>query len=73
MAISQNLMHGSIKVTDSIYAWLNDSQVKDRISGLSKAKSRRTEPQTELEYYISQLSRVELKQALQQAANLLTN
>lgn len=72
-AISQNLMHGSIQVTDSIYAWLNDSQVKDRIASLSHTASERQEPQNEMEAYISKLTKTELKQALQQVTYLLTN
>ncbi len=71
-AISQNLMHGSIKVTDSIYAWLNDNQVKDRITSLSTNQAQ-PKNDTELAIYLSQLSKLELKQAIQVAADHLAN
>ena len=70
-AISQNLMHGSIKVTDGIYAWLNDNQVKDRITSLSINQAKQTKNATELGVYFSQLSKSELKQAIQLAADHL--
>jgi len=70
-AISQNLMHGSIKVTDSIYAWLNDNQVKDRIASLSTNQAQQPKNATELDILLSQLSKSELKQAIQLAADHL--
>ncbi len=70
-AISQNLMHGSIKVTDSIYAWLNDNQVKDRITSLSTNQAQQPKNDTELDILLRQLSKSELKQAIQLAADHL--
>ncbi len=72
-AISQNLMHGSIKVTDSIYAWLNNHQIKDRITGLSTTPNKRQQTNHPLDAYLSQLSKSDLKQAIQKSIDLLAN
>lgn len=69
-AISQNLMHGSIKVTDSVYAWLNDDQIKERICGLADS-SNHDISDNQLEIYLSQLSKSDLKQAIQKSIELL--
>lgn len=41
-AISQNLMHSSITITDSIYSVLSGADVQDRINGLGKSKDSKT-------------------------------
>lgn len=61
-AISQNLMHESIEITDSIYAPLLSSDVKDRIHAMTDNKSLSLE--TDLEKFISNLSRDELLEAV---------
>ena len=38
-AISMNLMHGDIRVTDSIYATLSSAELKDRVMGLSTSSA----------------------------------
>jgi site-specific recombinase XerD len=70
-AISQNLMHGSINVTDSIYAWLNSHQIKDRIAGLSTTGNQRPPSNHQLDAYLGQLSKTDLKQAIQKSIDLL--
>jgi integrase len=69
-AISQNLMHSNIRVTDSIYAWLNDHQIKDRISGLS-SEAKQPSANHPLHAYLNQLSKDELKQAISTSLDLL--
>jgi site-specific recombinase XerC len=71
-AISQNLMHGNIKVTDSIYAWLNDNEVKKRIAGLSKT-NRPAIPDSQFINYLRNLSKTELKQTVIHCAHLLAD
>ena len=70
-AISQNLMHGNINVTDSIYAWLNNHQIKDRIAGLSTTGNQRPPSNHQLDAYLGQLSKTDLKQAIQKSIDLL--
>jgi integrase len=70
-AISQNLMHSDIKVTDSIYAWLNNHQIKDRISGLSSDTNLLTSTNHPIQAYLSQLSKDELKQAISTSLDLI--
>ena len=61
-AVSMNLMHDSIEITDSTYAPMLSSDVQDRIAGLSgKAK---TLPDDELESYLNSLPREHMKHAL---------
>lgn len=61
-AVSMNLMHESIEVTDSTYAPLLSSDVQERIAGLSgKAMST---PGDELETFLNQLDRESQKRAL---------
>jgi len=68
-AVSMNLMHDSIEITDSTYAPMLSSDVQERIAGLSaKASSKQVhEPAPsdgELESFLSQLSQGDLKHAL---------
>jgi hypothetical protein len=37
-AISQNLMHSNLSITDGIYGILSDMDVKAQIQGLGKSK-----------------------------------
>ena len=70
-AISQNLMHSSIEVTDSIYAWLNNHQIRDRITSLSTTSNQNKQTNIQLEAYLSHLSKSDLKQAIQRSVELL--
>jgi site-specific recombinase XerD len=72
-AISQNLMHGSINVTDSIYAWLNGDEIKQRIVTLGHNASGLKTADNELEDFLCRLSRTELKQAIIRGAQLLAD
>lgn len=69
-AVSMNLMHDSIEITDSIYAPMLSSDVKERITNLSHEKE--SLPGKELESYLNQLSRDGMKQALIYLAGQLT-
>lgn len=71
-AISQNLMHGDIKITDSVYAWLNDHQIKERILGLSEKRALPHANNNQIQAYLSQLSVDELKQAINTSLDILT-
>jgi integrase len=68
-AVSMNLMHDSIEITDSTYAPMLSSDVQERIVGLSK-KNDSTQDQyashagDELESYLTSLNQDKLKQAL---------
>ncbi len=69
-AVSMNLMHDSIEITDSTYAPMLSSDVQERIAGLSgKATST---PDNELESYLNRLSRENMKHALVFIAGKLT-
>lgn len=71
-AISQNLMHGDIRITDSVYAWLNDHQIKERIIGLSAKKALPHPDNLQMKAFLSQLSTEELKQAISTSLDMLT-
>ena len=70
-AVSMNLMHESIEITDSIYAPLLSSEVKDRIAGLSTTDSIVVE--NDLQIYLNKLNQNQLKQALMFVADKLTS
>ena len=70
-AVSTNLMHGSITVTDSIYARIKDNEVKARIQGLDSNPVLC--PDDELQQFISNLSARQLPQALKYIAAQLSN
>ena len=65
-AISLNLMHEDIKVTDQIYAPLLNKEVKQRIAGLSNLST--TRPEGDLQTYFSSLSDADLSIAIRIAA-----
>ena len=75
-AVSMNLMHDSIEITDSTYAPMLSSDVQDRIAGLSgRAVSTPDEaPITgnEVETYLSSLGKESLGRALVFIAGKLT-
>jgi hypothetical protein len=61
-AVSMNLMHESIEITDRTYAPMLSSDVQERIAGLSgKATST---PDDELEIFLNKLDRESQKKAL---------
>ena len=69
-AVSMNLMHDSIEITDSTYAPMLSSDVQERISGLSgKAVST---PDSDLEAFLGQLGKDDLGKALVFIAGRLT-
>ncbi len=69
-AVSMNLMHDSIEITDSTYAPMLSSDVQERITGLSsKATSA---PDNELESYLNHLSRDNMKHVLVFIAGRMT-
>jgi integrase len=61
-AVSLNLMHNDIKVTDSIYAPILSDEVKNRIDGLVNQPG--SAPDDELEAYFQSLSNEQLTRAL---------
>ncbi len=70
-AISMNLMHSDIRVTDSIYAPLANNEVGNRIAGLAKAKPAAPAFDGDLPAVLSGLSDAELSQMLMVAARRL--
>ena len=59
-AISQNLMHANISITDGIYGMLSDIDVKNRITGLNENKGNDVvNTYKKLEEFIEQLKREE--------------
>jgi len=68
-AVSMNLMHADIRVTDSVYAPLASEEVRQRIAGLTSAvPSSRRRRTTDL---LDGLSNAELAQLLSEAAERL--
>ncbi|MBI9050024.1 MAG: hypothetical protein JEZ00_11425 [Anaerolineaceae bacterium] len=68
-AVSMNLMHDSIEITDSTYAPMLSSDVQERIAGLSKKTDPKLNYQAslvgdEMESYLTSLNQDKLKQAL---------
>lgn len=61
-AVSMNLMHESIEVTDSIYAPILHSDVQERIANL--AEKLESMPDNELESFLNSLDRESQKHAL---------
>jgi len=50
-AVSMNVMHSSMKITDEFYSNLNDGEVQNRISSLGKDKQTNSEDQTALNLF----------------------
>jgi hypothetical protein len=63
-AVSMNLMHADIRVTDGIYAPLVGSEVQDRIAGLTGQTIVSSSPSEGLAGFISKLSPAQLAEAL---------
>jgi len=68
-AVSMNLMHQDIRVTDSIYAPLASNEVQQRISGLTGAPAVPTTVAGETASFINTLSKVQLSEALMAIAH----
>jgi len=69
-AVSSNLMHADITITDEIYAPLLAKEVKQRIAGLGKNPTGG--PNTQLEVLLQNSQKSELKAALLLCAELLS-
>jgi len=69
-AVSMNMMHANIKITDQIYAPLLNSEVQQRIAGLLGQPT--TQPDDELQTYFRCLSDAELSIAIQIAAERMS-
>jgi len=61
-AVSMNLMHHDIEITDSLYATILSDEVKERIAGLSTMEI--AEPPDELDAYVSSLPNTELSKIM---------
>lgn len=68
-AVSMNLMHENLEITDGIYAPLLSSEVKTRITGLSNKSS--LVPDNQVENYLGNLDKEKLGQALMLIAEKL--
>jgi integrase len=69
-AVSMNLMHNDIKITDSIYAPLLSEDVKERIAGLTASSP--SMPETELDGVLDRLSNTDLSKVLRIVASRLS-
>jgi hypothetical protein len=69
-AVSMNLMHNDIKITDSIYAPILSEEVKERIAGLTASPLSMTE--TELDVVLDRLSNTDLSKVLRIVASRLS-
>lgn len=70
-AVSMNLMHSDIRVTDSVYAPLASNEVKRRIDGLTGGTAERGTADNYLAAFIDSLSDAELSQRLIAVADRL--
>lgn len=70
-AVSMNLMHDSIEITDSTYAPMLSSDVQERISNLT-TKSANMPDGDELEAYLGKLGKQDLRRAMVFLAEKLT-
>jgi len=69
-AVSMNLMHNDIKITDSIYAPILSEEVKDRIAKLTSGQD--SVPDTEFDDLLGQLSNADLSKVLRIVASRLS-
>ncbi len=69
-AVSMNLMHHDIKITDSIYAPILSEEVKERIAGLTASPP--SMPETEFDGVLDQLSNTDLSKVLRIVASRLS-
>ena len=63
-AVSMNLMHEDIRVTDGIYAPLVSDEVKQRVAGLTSQAGTRPQANGDLADFIRSLPDAQLSQAL---------
>ncbi len=63
-AVSMNLMHEDIRVTDGIYAPLAGSEVQHRIAGLTNSSATHLAIDNDLVVLIHTLSKQQLSEAL---------
>ena len=70
-AVSTNLMHEDIRVTDSIYARLASDEVKQRIAGLTTSATTRAVAGNRMTEFVSVLSQEQLSEALMAIAQQL--
>jgi integrase len=68
-AVSMNLMHNDIKITDSIYAPILSEEVKDRIAKLTSDQD--SVPDTEIDGFMGHLSNADLSKVLRVVAHRL--
>jgi integrase len=68
-AVSMNLMHADVKITDQIYAPLLENEVQQRIAGLSNQPI--AQPASDLHELFSRMSKTELTVAIQTAAEYI--
>jgi integrase len=71
-AVSMNLMHEDVQITDSIYAPLLGSEVRDRISRLAAGAGGSPIHEIELVQYVRGLSEGQMSKALHILADELT-
>ena len=71
-AVSRNLMHQDVTITDSIYASLLEDEVERRIAGLGEVTAPDLRDADEIEQYIQQLPQDRLVRVLKSAAARLT-
>jgi integrase len=71
-AVSVNLMHNDIRITDSTYARLAGAEVQQRISRLSQYDPHQSSLETDLAVLINGLSNSELSQVMTVIARRLT-
>ena len=69
-AVSMNLMHNDIKITDSIYAPILSEEVKERIAKLTT--DQESIPDTEIDGLLGQLSNADLSKVLRVVASRLS-
>lgn len=69
-AVSMNLMHEDIKVTDQIYAPLLSNEVRQRVAGMLQSPT--SQPDDELTAYLNSLSNAQLSKAMMVLANRLS-
>jgi hypothetical protein len=70
-AVSMNLMHKDIRITDGIYAPLLGDEVRERVARLSRSPAGRMPADGELAAFLRNLSDGELSQALMIVAERL--
>jgi len=70
-AVSMNLLHHDIEVTDSLYAPILSDEVRERIAGLSPMST--AQPKDELISFVSSLSNAELSKIMMTIADRLAS